>query len=192
MSNVCKIISAAAVLAASALLATAAAPPGWLLAGNKPDNYETGVDRQAIYNKLPSAFLKAKADEEGFGTLMQQFSADQYRGKRLRLSAFVKSDNVARWAGLWMRIDGKDPATGHLGFDNMQDRGIKGTTAWQRYDVVLDVPENAAGIALGILLAGPGEVWLNNVKIEVVGNDVPVTGFPKSPAEGPRNLSFDQ
>jgi hypothetical protein len=58
--------------------------------------------------------------------------------------------------------------------------------------VVLDVPQGATGIALGILLDGPGQVWLNSVNVEVVGTDVPVTGHLANLPEGPRNLGFDQ
>jgi hypothetical protein len=180
---------------AAVLAAHAATPPGWGLAGSKPGNYDTGVDRDTLYNAKPSAFLKAKADQDGFGTLMQSFSADPYIGKRVRFSANVKSDNVARWAGLWMRVDGKDTnlTQQSLTFDNMQNRPIKGTTEWKRYDVVLNVPQGATGVFLGILLDGPGQVWLNDVKVEVVGADVPVTGqSTMSLPDGPRNLGFDQ
>jgi len=36
------------------------------------------------------------------------FKADDYRNKRMRLSAAVKSEGIEDWAGLWMRIDGPD------------------------------------------------------------------------------------
>jgi len=190
MANMYKRMLIVAGIAGGALLATAAAPDGWQLAGTKPANYDTGVDQGTMYNARRSAFLKAKADEEGFGTLMQDFSAGQYTGKRVRFSGFVKSDGVSRWAGLWMRVDGKG---GTLALDNMQGRAIKGTTGWQRNVVVLDVPEGATGIFFGILLDGPGEVWLNSADIDVVGTDVPVTGVSaKAPPDGPRNLKFDQ
>ena len=74
----------------------------------------------------------------------------------------------------------------------MMDRPIKGTTTWQNYEVVLDVPQDATGIAFGILLNKSGWVWLNGVKFESVGLDVPVT--VKAPAqlpEGPTNLNFE-
>lgn len=175
-------------------LVAAAPPEGWLLAGSKPANYETGTDQLNSYNSKPSAFMKAKADTDGFGTLMQSFSAEQYRGKRIRLSAFVKAEMVSRWAGLWMRIDGPmqggSPQT--LGFDNMQSRPIKGTLAWAKYDVVLDVPQAATGIAMGILQDGPGEVWLNSVAFAVVGNEVPVTGTLPVVPDGPRNLTLEK
>ena len=75
----------------------------------------------------------------------------------------------------------------------MYDRAIKGTIAWQKYEVVLDVNEKAKGIAYGILLDGPGEVLLNSANFEVVGLGVPTTGKPKtSMPDGPKNLSFDK
>lgn len=79
------------------------------------------------------------------------FKADSYRGKRMSFSAVVKSADVENWAGLWMRIDG--PFERSLGFDNMQNRSIKGTTNWQKYGVVLDVPMESINIAFGILLS---------------------------------------
>ena len=86
-----------------------------------------------------------------------------------------------------MRVDKqRDP----VAFDNMQDRPIKGTTGWQSYAVVLDVPQDATGIAFGILLGGTGAVWLNNVTFEVVGTDVATTG--KRMPNAPTNLGFEK
>ena len=168
----------------------AAVPTGWLLAGSKPASYEVGIDAQAAYNGHPSAYLRATEPVTGgFGTLMQDFRADKYVGKRVRFSAFVKSDGVQSWAGLWMRVD-KDKDS--VAFDNMEDRPIKGTTGWQKYEVVLDVPQDATGIFFGVLLDGPGAVWLNSAKFEIVGADVPTTGGKggKSRYE-PTNLDFE-
>lgn len=181
-----------AVLLACCLLLQAAVPEGWYMAGTKPVDYESGIDAQAVYNGHASAYLKSKKPEiDGFGTLMQNFGADNYMGKRVRFSAFVKAEDVQNWAGLWMRIDGKERAA--LAFDNMQDRAIKGTADWRKYEVVLDVPQNANGIFFGILLRGTGEVWINGVKFEVVGTDVPTTDKqkPSQPA-GPANLDFEK
>ena len=110
---------------------------------------------------------------------MQQFNAARYLGKRIRLSANLKSDGVKEWGGLWMRVDdGRDS----LAFDNMhkgpKDRSIKGTTDWQTYSVVLDVPERATDIYIGFLLSGSGTLWANAIKFEIVGSDVLVTGRP--------------
>jgi hypothetical protein len=58
----------------------------------------------------------------------------------------------------------------------MQNRPIQGTRDWQKYEIVLDVPAKSTGIFFGILLEGKGQVWLNNVRFEVVGRNVPTTG----------------
>ena len=178
------------LLLTCSLALQAAAPAGWFLAGTKPASYEAGVDAQAAYNGHPSAYLKSKvSDTGGFGTLMQDFRADNYAGKRVRFSAFVKSDGVQSWAGLWMRVDKEKDS---VAFDNMLDRPIKGTTGWQKYEVVLDVPQDATGIFFGVLLDGPGAVWLNSAKFEVVGADVPTTGGKSGKLpDGPTNLDFE-
>ena len=177
------------VLVGCVLAVRADVPHGWFLAGSKPSEFEAGVDPGQAYQGHRSAYLKSKQlSVDGFGTLMQQFTAEQYLGKRVRLSGLLKSQEVAGWAGLWVRVDsGKDA----VAFDNMQNRAIKGTTEWHRYEVVLDVPKNATGIALGILLTGAGEVWMNGARFDVVGPDVAVTGSnnAKTP-DKPVNLDF--
>lgn len=161
------------------------APKGWFMAGSKPSNYDTGVDSTAVNNGQPSAFLRSTvSNTEGFGTLMQEISAEEYVGKRVRLRAWIKSQDVVEWAGVWMRVDKGQTM---VAFDNMQDRPIKGTQAWKMYDVVLDVPQNSTGIAFGTLLRGTGEVWMNDVGFDNVGSEVPVTDTLSHTQERPSN-----
>jgi beta-lactamase regulating signal transducer with metallopeptidase domain len=169
---------------------TSTAPQGWSLMGSTPADYETGVDPQASYKGFPSAYLKSKPSVgDGFGTLNQAFRPGQYAGRRVRLSAFVKAEGVSDWAGLWMRVD--SGSNRGVRFDNMQDRPIKGTTEWKRYEVVLDVPQDATTIAIGVLLNKSGTVWVNSVKFEPVGDDVSTTGkFYNSLSDAPTNLNF--
>ncbi len=170
-------------------------PEGWFKAGSKPSSYEVGTEVKEGMNKENAVYLKSNEENiTGFGTLMQNFSADKYLNKRVRLSGYVKSKDVVQWAGLWMRIDGKQDSPKMLGFDNMQDRPIKGTSSWKKYDVVLDVPSNSAAINFGILLTGTGEVWLSNLKFEVVDNSVPTTNMTqiqRQQNKQPTNLNFE-
>jgi len=169
------------------------APTGWFLAGSMPTSYQTSVDKSEIQNGQPSAYLKSIVPVTGgFGTLMQQISASDYLGKRVRLRAWVKSQEIEGSAGLWMRVD-KDKTV--VAFDNMQNRAIQGTQPWKQIEVVLDVPEDATGVSFGILLSGTGEVWMNDVSLEAVGKDVPVTTLaPQAPAlrTRPANLKFTE
>lgn len=115
------------------------------------------------------------------------FKADGYLNKRLRFSAYVRSEEVENWAGLWMRIDGPEGRT--LGFDNMQTRSIKGTTDRQQYEIVLDVPQESVNVAFGILLAGSGQVWLSDLQFTDVSADIPTTSVTET-HEQPENLDF--
>ena len=164
----------------------------WFMAGSDPQDYELGIDANVVRNGKNSGYLKAKvAEPRGFGTMMQMFKATDYLNKRMRFSAFVKSEGIEAWAGLWMRIDGPQQHS-TLGFDNMQNRPIKGTTDWHKYEVVLDVPQESVAIAFGILLTGKGQAWLNEVQFEEVGADVPTTcneGHSELP-DTPGNLDF--
>ena len=164
-------------------------PDGWHLAGSTPQDYEVGVISTA--KTKSAAYLKSSVDQPGgFGTLMQTFSAADRRGQRLRLSGTIKPSGVENWAGLWMRIDGADKKT--LGFDNMQDRPISGSTEWTRYNVVLDVPEQSEAIAFGVLFwVGAGEVHMDDLRFEEVGKDTALTRSEKSLPSKPSNLTFE-
>jgi hypothetical protein len=183
----------ATTVLAACVAACAAAPKGWIAAGSKPKDYNMSVDRTVAHGGQASASLKCVAAKPaGFGTLMQTIKADAFRGKRVRMSGYVRAQNVTDWAGLWMRVDG---ARGEpLGFDNMQQRPIKGTGDWKKCEIVLDVPESAADIAFGLLLTGAGQAWMDDLAFEVVGTDVPTTGAktaPEVPA-APANLNFEE
>jgi hypothetical protein len=177
------------ICVAAALALIADVPRGWNLAGSKPAEYEVGVDKDQTYQGHASAFLKSKnPNVDGFGTLMQMITTEQYQGSRVRLSGLVKSEEVTGWAGLWMRVD---KGTEVIAFDNMQKRAINGTTGWQRYEVVLDVPKDATVVAFGILLNGGGQVWLNSTKLEIVGAEVPTTNvIGNKLSDKPVNLEF--
>jgi hypothetical protein len=88
-----------------------------------------------------------------------------------------------------MRIDGKEK-TG-LAFDNMMERPVKGTTDWKNYEVVLDVPAEAEEIFFGFLVAGKGRGWVDDIKFEVVNNDVPTTALELKPMDRQRELTKD-
>jgi hypothetical protein len=174
----------------------------WFLAGSQPSNYEQGIDTTTPYKGKNSGYIKSLiAEPQGFGTLMQLFKADEYRNKRMRFSAVVKSERVEAMAGLWMRVDGPEDGKA-LGFDNMLNRPIRGTSDWHRYEVVLDVPQESVCVAFGILLGGRGQAWLSDVRFEEVSTNVPVTAprgeYPtdvrvtslQGSPEKPENLDF--
>jgi hypothetical protein len=176
---------------------TTTAPNGWWKNGtNNAVAYVAGVDRSQTHEGLRSAYVKSiQPAIEGFGGMMQMCSAENFIGKRLRFSAWMKTENANDGgAHLWFRVDGKEK-NAMLQFDNMDSRPVKGTTEWQQYSVVLDVPADAAALAYGFFVQGTGQAWVSGVKIEEVGPDVPSTNMTGNKARGlpdaPVNLGFD-
>jgi hypothetical protein len=169
--------------------------PGWFMAGSKPNHYEGSLDTSEAHSGSQCAYMKhAVAKPEGFGTLMQQFSPNDYLGKRLKISLFVKTQDLEGRVQPWMRVDG--PERGKtLSFDNMCNRAISENTDWKGYSMVLNVPEESTNIAFGVMLFGKGKMWFDDVTVDVVGDDVEVTDCPCSHRKkhsGPRNLKFEE
>jgi AraC family transcriptional regulator len=164
--------------------------PGWKLHGSRPDEYSATIDRTVAHSGSASALLEARLGARGFATLVQTVNALGMRGKRIKMSAYVRAEDV-RWAALWMRVDGPEEIM--LSFDNMGDRPIQGTHNWRRYEVVLDVDEAAHQVAFGVLLTERGRIWADDFEFEEVGHDVATTdllkGEPK-PSQ-PYNLDFE-
>jgi SagB-type dehydrogenase family enzyme len=100
-----------------------------------------------------------------------------YKGKKIKLTGYIKTENVTDgWAGLWMRID---PS---VAFDNMQSRGIIGTTDWKKYEITLKLnPNKTKQIVVGGLLAGKGKMWLDDLQILIDGKDIKnLTSIPQA------------
>ena len=121
---------------------TADQPLGWIINGSDLPNYEISVDTTVKHSGRASArikFIAGKAD--GFGGLMQMFTADDYREKRIRISAWLRSeeaDAVQLWLASTVR------------------RAAKGTSDWNKYEITLDVPANTVNIAFGAMVVRTG------------------------------------
>lgn len=175
-----------ALLLAAAVTATAAESGKWFLTGGAPQAYEIGEDSNDSVSGKPSRYIRyVEGEANKFGTLMQQISAKNYKGQRVRFQAMIKTRDVSGWAGLWMRVDGSKHS---VAFYNSEDKPITGTTGWQLRSVTLDVPADADVLNFGVIDGGQGQVWIDQLSLEAVGKDVPVDiqpatrTLPSSPA----------
>jgi len=168
----------------------------WTHGGEK--DYELGVDDDTRVHDKPSACIRAIVENpKGFASIEQEFSAEEFRGKHIRYSGAIKTNNVTDLCELWMKVSGPD---GVVSFDNMEDRALKGTSEWKDCSIVLNVPKESRSIKMGFLVSGTGTGWLNSVAVEAVSDQVPVTGKPVAPgtfaSEGlklqPSNLDFEK
>ncbi|EGQ21742.1 MULTISPECIES: helix-turn-helix transcriptional regulator [Sporosarcina] len=167
---------------------------GWILSGSNPNLYQMGIDQETVHKGKSSGFLQSvlvqSTDE--FATMMQQFKAEKYLGKRMKFSGFLKASSVEGFCGFWMRVD--NTLGDVLQFDNMSNRQIKGDTEWNYYSIVLDVPENGSTISFGVLLSGKGQVWIDELRFEEVDHRVATTNLDITfeLLNEPMNLSFEE
>ncbi|HEY8088540.1 MAG TPA: hypothetical protein VIF09_11860, partial [Polyangiaceae bacterium] len=167
--------------------------PEWDLSGDDPAEYAASVDQGVKHAGRASGTLRSRvAAPKGAAALEQRLVPERYRGKRVRMRAYVRTENVTGWAGLWMRVDAADPDHRWTAFDNMSERPLRGTRDWARYELVLDVAPDASAIAFGMLLHGAGQAWIDDVVFDVVDTKVPTTGQRRAPKAQGENLDFEQ
>ena len=163
--------------AALAGAAHAQVPSGWQAVSDGSAEYTIRSDGARRDGGQGFAGVTIKANvisPQSSAMLAQSVRADAYRGKRVRLSGYMKTIGVNEGtAVLFMRVDGDGVIQTS---DFMQNRPLMLTTDWAKQEVVLDIPRNAIGITFGFMLGGSGQAWLDDVALEVVDDNVAVTG----------------
>jgi hypothetical protein len=156
-------------------------PPGWIGGTQKPDQYELGRDLEIVRGGRSSAYLRSRSAEitsESFIALTQLIRADRFRGHRVRLSGYLKVSSITGQVpdcGCVAILPGGRSST------TWTRAAAWGPEDWRLAEVVVDMPADAIGIAFGALLTGPGIAWIDDLRLEVVGPEVPVTPVYDSP-----------
>lgn len=167
---------------------------GWFLSGSHPNHFRMGIDRQVVHTGKASGYIRSEfvTDQDEFATMMQQFNAKKFIGKRIKLSCFLRCEEVEQFAGAWMRVDNQLGDV--LQFDNMSNRPLQGTLDWNYYSLILDVPPESKSISFGVLVQGKGKLWVNQFQFEEVPETVPTTNLEVMPVllDEPVNLSFEE
>lgn len=150
--------------------------------------------REAGYQSKYSASLRSteKASDSSYALYVQDIDASLYRGCRLRLSGFLRTQLDGGWAGLWLRADG--PKQKPLAFENMQSKALRESREWNRYQIEIDIPAQAESLHYGALLNGRGQMWVDDLKLEIVGNPPPGLAEMRKlrTLKEPTNLGFEQ
>ena len=190
--------------------ATSTPPPHWFISGQEAaqaiKEYSGTIDHTNAYEGSGSGLLESTSDTAQHGTLMQVSSAAAYRGKRVKMSAFLRSNEVAQRAGLWIRADDINGTT--VAFRNCfspraPQSFVRGNSAWKAVEISIDIPESAVRLSYGVQLLGTGAVWIDNVGFDVVGPYSPGDAEqvlptahsqpdPQKLSPTPENLNFEQ
>jgi hypothetical protein len=150
-------------------------PAGWESRESIAGEYQVGVDRTTVHQGKLSLFLRSRAAHPAGGVeVYQEFDAGRYIGKRVRLAGYFRA----------ARIDGQ--ATLDLAAAGSADLSdVSGSPQWKRSQVVIDVPDDADVIRLGVQLRGTGTLWVDDLIFEPVPITVPLTIRAR-----PENLNF--
>jgi C-terminal processing protease CtpA/Prc len=105
----------------------------------------------------------------GHGSVVFSLPAG-FKGSKVTLKGYIKTEAVQDgYAGLWLRTDAGSQM---VGFDNMSDKGAKGTQDWKQYDITVAMDETVTAIVFGGLLVGKGKTWFD--KLELLVDDKPI------------------
>jgi RNA polymerase sigma factor (sigma-70 family) len=159
---------------------------GTFLVEVDPDSLRTTNSAPAIYIKGPVApgssdLIQVPVAANGAYKKTDNSSSTRYivtkasslYGKHIRVTCWLKTKDVRGWAGAFVIILGMDGR--HLQYDDMSDRPVRGTTGWQQYEIVTDLPDEACIIYFGPDLYGPGELWSDDFQITLAPPDAPST-----------------
>ncbi|MFG6488460.1 hypothetical protein ACG04R_17370 [Roseateles sp. BYS78W] len=177
-------------LAALALSASGAEklrqPEGWMsqasYAWPQGLTHEAGVAPETEGSGQRALTVRAlgKRQPHEIGSISQYVFG--YAGRRIRLTAQVKTAGVDGWAGLVVS-QGYTPLP-YLPFATTPaptpPLGTAGCPDWCEVSVVADIPagadNEAPGVAnVGLALIGNGQAWARSLRVEAVGRDVPLT-----------------
>jgi len=142
-------------------------PSRWFGGGT---GYQAVLDTAVVHSGKRSLRIQpatASLPPNAFGVMSTSIPATGLAGKTVRFRGYIKTDAVEEgYAGLWMRQD----APGRMiTLDNMSDRGPRGTTEWQPYDITMKIDSAASTLVIGALHPGRGTAWFDSFSLEIDG-----------------------
>ena len=150
-------------------------PPGWVVPQiQKALGYSAEFHREGCRSASGCAVLLAPAalPPDTFGNLTQSFDASRFRGKTVRLRAFVKVEpappldrNATDHAQMWLRVDRPNQQMGF--FDDMGDRPIT-SPEWVSYEITGEVAADADSVSIGVVSYGKSPVWIDGLSFEIM------------------------
>ena len=179
---------AAGLLGLSVLPAPGAPVTGWIFSQSAAGNYEEGEENAGAVRCVRS-FLPRP---DGYAALTRTYPAGDLRGRRIRLAGRLKTEDAERVEIVVSAVSGDAADIARLA---LGDGRMAGTLDWRGYEMVIDIPQEAQRLVVGIQTTGKGTVWARDFSLEVVDGTVSITASASRwnmPQRGPANTGFDQ
>jgi hypothetical protein len=149
---------------------TGKTPPGWFVPEvEKVSGNLAELRRKGCRSNGGCAVVIAPANATMYsvGNLMQSFGATAYRGKTVRLRAWVRVEAVGPADRAQMRLR-VDRPNGKVGFEeNMDGRPVR-SSEWTNCEIVGEIEYDAQFVVFSVQSIGRGRVWVDEVTFEVV------------------------
>ena len=154
----------------------------WHANSSDPAAYLVGLTKIAGMAEREAVVIVARPGvlHEGKGGAMQSLPADEWRGKRVRLTARLKSEAATQVQIVMDIVSGAAPERQTV--QTMVTKPLFGTRDWHAQEIVMEVPADARDIVYGFYLRGRGMVFGDSFKLEAVGRNVALTRPPVAPA----------
>jgi C-terminal processing protease CtpA/Prc len=122
-----------------------------------------GLGTASSNSLYKSIRLNRPYESSGQAQMRQALDAAELRGKKIKLSAWVKAlpGNANSQVQLWLRVD---TPSGPGFFDNMNDRPIK-APQWAEYTIAGPVAADAQRIVFGVLVYGRGRFYIDGFRL---------------------------
>ena len=146
-------------------------PPGWFVPQvEKVSGSLAELRRKGCRDTGGCAVMIAPAipaAPDSVGNLMQSFRAAAYRGKTVRLRAWVRVEagGPEDRAQMWLRVDRPNGKVGFL--EDMDGRPVR-SAEWTSCEIVAEIDDDAQFVDFGIRSMGRGRVWVDDVSFDVV------------------------
>jgi hypothetical protein len=143
-----------------------ATAPGALPSGWEVSPPGEGTTAETVGEGCPEgvrcARLTRKDAGPGYSALVEVVRAEAFRGKRIRLRATLRMASGAGRSLLYLQVNRS--ASQHETLT-----GQAAGAAWRRDELLTDVSKDAETLQFGLVVAGPGEAWIDAVEVQVLG-----------------------
>ncbi len=146
-------------------------PPGWFVPQvQKVTGSLAELRRKGCRSSGGCAVVIAPptaAGPDSVGNLMQSFRAAAYRGKTVRLRAWVRVEagGPGDRAQMWLRVDRPNGKVGFL--EDMDGRPVR-AAEWTNCEIVAEIDSDAQFVDFGVQSIGRGRVWVDSVSFDIV------------------------
>jgi len=145
----------------------------WHVWSPNPGDYSMTTDLENTHNGKPTlCFAYTPTGEAPAGSWMwwgqDVRNPDEYRGHTVRMTVWIKSENVSnrvrpnlRPKGPFFKLLAQDKRVG--------GKNIRGTTDWAKHTILCEIPEDTQCLDTGFAFHGSGKFWVDieSLKYEI-------------------------